>query len=211
MAQYGISFTENLGGRPPGEEQAAPGGAPGRSPLQSAVQMLSLRLPRVVGANALAPQALLQGGGGGGAGLSPEVLQQVLARLRMLSGGAPRGPAMPPPPLPGGPMAPPSPRPPSTPYAPPGAGPMAPPPSTPLLPSGPTPTLPPPRFIYEQPSEAERVEKIPSGTGPAEPPLLQPGPFSPNEPPIEPAGPGGDQWELYRALERLRSPGLSPY
>lgn len=237
MPPLGISFTENLGGQPPGEEQG-PGGAAPVSPLQSAIQMLSLRLPRVVGANALAPQALLQGGGGGGAGLSPEVLQMILQRLRLIGGGA--GPVgLPGPeatPLtrgpggfggggmigPGAPVSGPAPTP-RIGYTPPGAGPMPPPPGP--MPMGgsaiapspmPPPPLPTPRFTpaiesgegYAPPPEY--VEKIPA-TGGSEPPLLQPGPWSPQPVPIEPAGPGGEEWEFHRALNRLRQPGLSPY
>src|SRR3990167_9613316 len=50
------------------------------SPLQRAIQVLSLRLPRFVGSRAPIPQGLLAAGGGG-SGLGNSVVQSVLASL----------------------------------------------------------------------------------------------------------------------------------
>ena len=62
----------------------------GSSPIQSAIQLLSLRLPHVVGAGSLAPNALLSGPGmgglGGGGGLT---LEEILRRMGLGGGGLP--------------------------------------------------------------------------------------------------------------------------
>ena len=77
-----------------------PGNQQGRSalnPVQQAVQLLSLRLPTVVGARALAPQALLTAPGGqalGGSG-SPDATLELLRRLMQQSQAAPTLPQMP--------------------------------------------------------------------------------------------------------------------
>lgn len=80
----GISFQPSDQG---GMTQQRPGGQTGGSPLQTAIQLLSLRLPSVVGARALAPQQLLQGAGGAGVagGATSAAALQFLRRL--LSGG----------------------------------------------------------------------------------------------------------------------------
>ena len=75
-------------------------GAGNVSPLQSAIQFLSLRLPRVTGAQGIAPQALMQSPGGGG---FPSPILQALLRLAGLQGGPGAGPQG----FPGQPMAPP--------------------------------------------------------------------------------------------------------
>lgn len=72
---FGVSFTDAFQNQP----QQQPGfGSPGAgaAPFQSAVQLLSLRLPRVVGANALAPAPLLQGQGAGG--IPPDLWSQLM-------------------------------------------------------------------------------------------------------------------------------------
>ena len=79
MAGFGINFV-------PGQEdqQRQPGGEPGPqvSPLQQAIRTLSLRLPRVGGAQALAPGALLNAPGGAGlAGMGGMTLEQLLMQL----------------------------------------------------------------------------------------------------------------------------------
>ena len=62
MAQpgYGVSFL------PGGDQSYTRPGAAGSSPVQEAIKVLSLRVPRVVGSTPLAPLALLSGQGGGG-------------------------------------------------------------------------------------------------------------------------------------------------
>jgi hypothetical protein len=81
MAGYGLSFQ--------------PGADNGKDPrtrpqVQDAVKLLSLRLPTVVGARALAPQGLLQSQGGAalGGGKSNAILEW-LKRLLQGSGGQP--------------------------------------------------------------------------------------------------------------------------
>jgi hypothetical protein len=111
MADFGVSFVP---GDDPMQRQAGPGGAApsGVSPLQSAIRLLSMRLPRIGGAGlspgALAPGALLNapGGGGLGAGGGLEALLRALFGLggQAAGGGMPQmTPAQPlgaPPPLP---------------------------------------------------------------------------------------------------------------
>lgn len=57
---FGVSFL------PGGDAKYAREGNSATAPLQEAVKVLSLRVPRVVGASPLAPLALLTGQGGGG-------------------------------------------------------------------------------------------------------------------------------------------------
>jgi hypothetical protein len=82
----GISFQPGAD-----KEGQGQGGGP-ESPLQSAIQLLSLRLPSVVGARGIAPQGLLQGGGMAGAmgagGMSPEIMAFL---QRLMSGGMAQG------------------------------------------------------------------------------------------------------------------------
>ena len=110
MAGFGYSFMPGQNG-----DQAQQRQQPGWAGPQSAIQMLSLRLPRVLGAQALAPGALLNSQGAGGL---PDPLLQAILRLAGQAGpggpggGAPGGPS-----LMGG-------APPSAPMAP--AGPMTP-------------------------------------------------------------------------------------
>ena len=94
---FGISFVPGAQ-RDQIEQQ---GGQPsGLSPAQSAVQMLSLRLPRVAGAQALAPGALLASPGAAGqqmgSAMSNPLLQALLRLAGLLGGpeGLPGGPAM---------------------------------------------------------------------------------------------------------------------
>lgn len=63
-----------------------------RTPVQRAVQLLSLRLPTVIGAQGISPQALLQsqGGAGIGGGMSPDAAMELLRRL-LGSAGQPGG------------------------------------------------------------------------------------------------------------------------
>lgn len=86
---FGLSFV-------PGQSQLdrQPGGGgggaqPRSSPVQQAIQMLSLRLPHVVGAQALAPGPLLQGPGA--AGVPSAGGGGIEALLRLLFGVGPQG------------------------------------------------------------------------------------------------------------------------
>lgn len=86
MAQqpYGVSFLPN------GDQRyQRPSGGTGASPVQEAIKVLSLRVPRVVGSTPLAPLALLTGQGGGGA---PSGVVETL--LRALA--PPQSPSAPP-------------------------------------------------------------------------------------------------------------------
>lgn len=140
--------------------QARPGG----SGVQEAIRILSLRLPKVVGAQAISPMALLTSQGSGGNRVD-SVVNQVLSRLmpeqrpQAMGGFTPqvvgdRGGQSSPMPMPNA-------RGPEMPYVPP---PMSAPrvspiergggmPSTPSTPSGPVYTTPPPprRIDYTQP------------------------------------------------------------
>ena len=74
---FGVSFLPN--GDQRYQRPQDPYGATGRAPLQEAVKILSMRVPRVVGANPLAPLALLNAPGGGG--LQPGQLEQLMRTL----------------------------------------------------------------------------------------------------------------------------------
>lgn len=67
------------------------------TPVQQAIQTLSLRIPRTVGAASGAPQQLLQGQGGAGLGGNPNAAMTLEALIRRLFGG---GAGLP---MPGGP------------------------------------------------------------------------------------------------------------
>ncbi len=83
MAGMGVSFVPGGQGDPQNRSQQ--GEASGAAPLQQAIQMLSLRLPRVVGANAMAPGQLLNAPGGMGGSGNP--LLEALLRLAGMAGG----------------------------------------------------------------------------------------------------------------------------
>jgi hypothetical protein len=89
MADYGVSFAPTRDNAMMGPRNAQLTGVP------EATQVISLRLPRVVGARAIAPGALLNAAGGGGSDLLGSALLQTL--LRTL-GGVPGMPGS----LPGG-------------------------------------------------------------------------------------------------------------
>jgi hypothetical protein len=96
FSDMGVSFVPGAQG--PGSPQGGgPAGAAPASPLQSAIQMLSLRLPRVAGPGAIAPGQLMNGPGGAGLPQGQMSLDQLLAHLFGPAGGpmgAPAGPGM---------------------------------------------------------------------------------------------------------------------
>lgn len=67
-----------------------------RTPVQRAVQLLSLRLPTVIGAQGISPQALLQsqGGVGFGGGMPPDAALELLRRLLGSAGQGAQGGGM---------------------------------------------------------------------------------------------------------------------
>lgn len=77
MAGFGYSFMPGQNGDQ-AQQRPQAGGGP-----QSAIQMLSLRLPRVLGAQAMAPGALLNSQGGGG---MPDPMLQAILRLAGMAG-----------------------------------------------------------------------------------------------------------------------------
>jgi hypothetical protein len=92
---YGLSFqpgTDQGNGQGNGQQD------PNVSPIQSAVKLLSLRLPSVVGAQAISPQALLQSPGSAGlsgqGGMSVEAMIEMLRKM-MQQSGAQAPPQMP--------------------------------------------------------------------------------------------------------------------
>lgn len=84
-ANYGLSFQ-------PGTDQGGAGrtGQPREAPLQSAIKLLSLRLPSVVGARGVAPQALLQSPGMSGV-MHPGLLQLLQQLFSGMGQGAEQG------------------------------------------------------------------------------------------------------------------------
>lgn len=88
---FGVTFVPGQGEQ---NGQNGPGRPGGVNPVQSAIQMLSLRLPRLGGAQGLAPGPLLQAPGGGGmpggglgGGVAANPLLQALLHLAGLFGG----------------------------------------------------------------------------------------------------------------------------
>ena len=78
---FGVSFLPGGDANYSRESGASP------APMQEAIKVLSLRVPRVVGASPLAPLALLQSQGGGG--LPAGILEALLRRLMPPSAGTP--------------------------------------------------------------------------------------------------------------------------
>lgn len=79
---FGVSFSP---AGPSRQGQAQSGQKP--SPVQQAIQTLSLRIPRVVGAGSVAPQALLSSPGGAAVGGDPNAASLLEAIKRLLFGG----------------------------------------------------------------------------------------------------------------------------
>lgn len=110
MDTFGLNFAPLDQNKPnmaqPGTGSPAGGGS--NTPIQDAIQTLSLRIPHVVGAGALAPDALLNSPGGsaipGGTGLTLEaLLRRLFAQPGGLQGVPTGGPvaSMPMSPMPG--------------------------------------------------------------------------------------------------------------
>lgn len=154
MPDYGVSFV-------PGQDQQQPqhGGA---SPLQQALQVLSLRLPRVQGANSLAPSGLLHGMGGAMFGGDMD-LERLLAQLFGPGGPLAGGGGMPPPSQP------------TTKVTPSGGPPDAAPGGGPLNPSLPPPSMP----TWPAPTPGSIDRTTPGGGTPT---LPGAGPYSPDDP-----------------------------
>jgi hypothetical protein len=87
---------------------------PSQAPIQEAIRVLSLQMPRVVGASSPSPAALLAGqpgvGGGGIGGPTSNPIIEQLLRALMAGGLGQNGPAMGDSGIPGLPGAPPAPR-----------------------------------------------------------------------------------------------------
>lgn len=102
-AGYGLSFQPGAENGNNGKSRVAP--------VQEAIRLLSLRLPTVVGARGISPQALLEGQGGaglGGGGSVEALIRQLLQQMQMppqlaSQGGGGRAPVSGPPAQPGQP------------------------------------------------------------------------------------------------------------
>lgn len=75
----------------PGEDKAVQAGEARGSGVQEAIKVLSLRLPKVVGAQAATPMPLLQSQGSGGNPRVDSIVQSVLSKIFPTQG--PSGPA----------------------------------------------------------------------------------------------------------------------
>src|SRR6185436_9932222 len=71
----------------PGESGATDPNKPQPSPVQQAIQTLSLRIPRTVGAASGAPHALLTSGGGSRLGGNPNAASIPAQLRRLVMGG----------------------------------------------------------------------------------------------------------------------------
>lgn len=87
----GVNFQPGNAGD---QQRRATGGSP--DGIQEAIKVLSLRLPKVVGARAVSPQALLQSPGSGGNPRVDSIVQSVLSRMFPGQGGPqPSAPMLP--------------------------------------------------------------------------------------------------------------------
>lgn len=89
----GISFVPGQGS----QQQQQAGVEPAGPPLQQALQLLSLRLPRVAGANAILPRPLLNGRPGGSPVPGTPEWDELMKRLLPGGGGSMPGGGAPPP------------------------------------------------------------------------------------------------------------------
>jgi hypothetical protein len=89
----GVSFQPGSFDQEQQRRQQARGSAQG---VQEAIKVLSLRLPKVVGAQAVSPQALLSSPGGGGNPRVDSIVEAVLSKMFPTQGGpAPGAPTIP--------------------------------------------------------------------------------------------------------------------
>ena len=90
MAGFGVSFVPGAAG----EEENGAGAGSQEDPYQTAVRILSLRLPRILGGSALAPAPLLnaQGGQGSPFGSQPGQVALPPPMAPQMGGGAPMAP-----------------------------------------------------------------------------------------------------------------------
>ena len=75
---FGVNFQPGFGNGGDQQREARPSGGSG---VQEAIKILSLRLPKVVGAQAIAPMPLLTSQGSGGNPRVDSVVNQVLSRV----------------------------------------------------------------------------------------------------------------------------------
>lgn len=100
---FGVSFLPNGDQRYQRERPGATplGGGAGRAPIQEAVQVLNMRVPRVLGGAPISPFALLDRGmGSGSGGVNEAQLNQLMRTLGLIpdaamGASAPGGPASP--------------------------------------------------------------------------------------------------------------------
>lgn len=191
--ELGYSFQPGVNGN--GQARNGSGPQAPRNPVQEAIQMLSLRYPKVFGARAIAPAPLLTSPGGMG---QPAARGNVSAQALAILAGVPSGTGMPSMPAP-----------------------MIPPPplsSPPPMALSPAPSIPPPIFrvpdrtdpgrrgpepIFEPPFSPQQTGEGPWQGTPLPPPWSDPRPTLPLPPSppqiphvgfqLPPAVPGGDE------------------
>lgn len=84
----GVSFQPEYGDQRQQQQGSGPNASSAPQGVQEAIKILSLRLPTVVGARAVAPQALLSSPGSGGNPRVDSVVNSVMARFFPTAGGA---------------------------------------------------------------------------------------------------------------------------
>lgn len=200
MAQpgFGVSFL------PGGDASYTKPRPEATQPLQEAIKVLSLRVPRVVGASPLAPLALLQGQGGGG--MPSGLLETLLRNLAQPAGGPPVA-AMPTPSQATGPMPAPMPQVPMpTPPAAPGIAtpPMLPRPAVgPSFSGAPSP-MSAPEPMGPEPMRTMPMVNITAGAKEESPPTTYTPPPQPELPNPSMAGPDNGARALFELARRLR-------
>ena len=88
---FGVNFQPGYGNGNDQQRESRPSGGSG---VQEAIKILSLRLPKVVGAQAAAPMALLTSQGSGGNPRVDGVVNQVLSRMGVMKPGQPAAPVL---------------------------------------------------------------------------------------------------------------------
>lgn len=112
MAGIGVNFAPTQTNVQAGQGTAGKPGGP-QSKLQEAIKVLSLRLPKVLGAQALAPGPLLTGPGSGGMNPDKALAMNLQQQLPAPLAATQATPAYTPPPISAGPSAAPAPPPPA--------------------------------------------------------------------------------------------------